>query len=98
MRLGSALQAVGERDAAESAFGAALEAFAQRIALGADEPFTRYYAAATHALRGESDEALAVLEGALKGSPAFVAARARIEPEWDRLRSDPRFERLVGAA
>jgi tetratricopeptide (TPR) repeat protein len=98
MRLGSALQAVGERDAAESAFGAALEAFAQRIALGADEPFTRYYAAATHALRGESDEALAVLEGALKSSPAFVAARTRIEPEWDRLRSDPRFERLVGAA
>ncbi len=96
MRLGSALLALGERERAESAFATALEAFAHRVALGADEPFTRYYAAATHALRGERDVAMALLERSVRDSPAFVQARARIEPEWDGLRSEPRFKRLVG--
>jgi hypothetical protein len=30
--------------------------------------------------------------------PALTAARAAIEPEFERLRSDPRFQRLVQAA
>jgi hypothetical protein len=30
--------------------------------------------------------------------PAFTAARATIEPEFEGLRSDPRFQRLVQAA
>jgi eukaryotic-like serine/threonine-protein kinase len=96
MRFGSALQALGESERAASAFATGLDAFASRRALGADEPFTRYYAGAIHALRGESEEALALLESALQGIPAFVRARARIEPEWDRLRDDARFARLLG--
>ena len=28
----------------------------------------------------------------------FTAARARIEPEFDTLRGDPRFERLVSTS
>ncbi len=98
MRLGASLLAIGDRDGAESAFATGLEAFARRLALGADEPFTRYYAAAIHALRGGSDEALALLERSVAASPAFMLARARLEPEWDGLRGDPRFERLVGSA
>ena len=65
--------------------------------LGADDPFTRYYAAAIHALRGEAEPALAFLERALTRQPAFTAARAAIEPEFEGLRSDPRFQRLVHA-
>jgi len=94
-RLGGAHLAMGDRDRAEAAFAAAIEAFARRLALGADEPFTRYYAASVHAQRGETDDALALLESAIAGSPAFMLARARIEPEWDSLRADPRFKRLL---
>ena len=65
--------------------------------LGADDPFTRYYAAAIHAMRGDAEPALAFLERALSNQRAFTAARARIEPEFDRLRDDPRFQRLLGA-
>jgi len=98
MRLGQAFLGQGEIERAHAAFAAGLEAFTARLALGADEPFTRYYAGAIHALRGENDEALVHLERAVAGSPAFARARARIEPEWDGLRGDPRFEFLIGAA
>ena len=63
--------------------------------LGADDPFTRYYAAAVHALRGDAEPALAFLERALAQQRAFTAARARIEPEFDGLRDDARFQRLL---
>ena len=63
--------------------------------LGADDPFTRYYAAAIHALRGEEEPALAYLERALTRQPAFTAARAAIEPEFEGLHADSRFRRLV---
>jgi tetratricopeptide (TPR) repeat protein len=95
MRLGQSLLALGERQRAEAAFEIALEAFARRLALGADEPFTRYYAAAVHALLGQNDEAIDLLEKAATGSRAFVIARARIEPEWDGLRGNDRFARLI---
>lgn len=95
MRLGASRLALGDREGAEVAFANGLDAFARRLALGADEPFTRYYAAAIHALLGAHDEALELLEKAAAGSHAFVIARARIEPEWDGLRGDSRFVRLT---
>jgi non-specific serine/threonine protein kinase len=97
MRQGASFLAAGEHERAESAFASGLDAFARRLTLGADEPFTRYYAAAIHALRGEHDEALTHLEKSAAARPAFVLARARTEPEWDGLRKDRRFARLVGA-
>jgi TolB-like protein len=95
MRLGAALQAMGARERADAAFTAGLDAFAARLSLGADEPLTRYYAGAIHAMRGETDEAVSLLERALDGGTAFVLARARIEPEWDLVRDSARFARLV---
>ncbi len=97
-RLGAAYLKTGETRKAESTFEIALDGFERRVRLGADDPFTRYYAAAVHALRGDDDSALVFLERALSGRRAFVAARARIEPEFDALRGDPRFQRLVGDA
>lgn len=97
MRLGASFLAMGDRERTESTFATGLDAFASRLALGVDEPFTRYYAAGIHALLGEKDEALALLEKSAATNPAFMLARARIEPEWDGLRGDPRFERLIGS-
>jgi TolB-like protein/predicted Ser/Thr protein kinase len=70
----------------------------RRVRLGADEPFTRYYAAGVHALRGEADAALAALETCAREKPRFTLARARLEPEWDALRDHPRFRALVGGS
>lgn len=98
MRTGASLHALGEKDRAKRRLDTALEAYARRVALGADEPFTRYYAAGTHALRGDRDEALRLLTQCIKDRPAFMRERARIEPEWDSLRQDPGFRDLVGAA
>ncbi len=98
MRTGAALAALGESERARRRFDTALEAFGRRVALGADEPFTRYYAAATHALLGAPDDALRLLAQCLAERPAFMRERARIEPEWDGLRQDPRFRELVGSA
>ena len=95
-RLGAAHLGAGNRERAEESFETGLDAFAQRVALGADDPFTRYYAAAIHTLRGENDEALELLErSATSENGAFILARARIEPEWDGLRRTDRFERLI---
>ncbi len=96
MRLGAALVALGRGDEARSALDAATAAFDARLRVGADDPSTRYYAAAAHALRGEGDAALESLAKAIPRRRAFCLARARIEPEWQSLRGDERFLKLVG--
>jgi eukaryotic-like serine/threonine-protein kinase len=94
-RLGAAYQGQGDPQRANAAFDLALQHFERRARLGADDPFTRYYAAAVHALRGDAEPALAYLERALARQPAFTAARAAIEPEFASLRGDARFQRLL---
>jgi len=42
-----------------------------------------------------AEPALAFLERALARQPAFTAARAAIEPEFESLRGDARFRRLL---
>ena len=96
-RLGASYQRLGDRSRANSLFEVALESFERRVRLGADDPFTRYYAAAVLALRGDAEPALAFLERALARLPAFTAARAAIEPEFESLRGDARFRRMLEA-
>jgi len=98
MRRGAALRALGRELEAAKAFDAALAAFDERVRLGADEPFTRYYAAAVHALRGETEEALVSLEKAARLLRRFTLVRARIEPEFQGLHKEPAFMTLVGIA
>ncbi len=95
-RLGSAYLQLGEARKAQAAFNVALESFDRRVRLGADDPFTRYYAAAVHALRGDVEPALVFLERAMTEQRTFTTARVRIEPEFDRIRADSRFRRLIG--
>lgn len=98
VRLGAAYLALGQARKGQALLDVAIEAFDRRVRLGADEPFTRYYAAAAHALKGDADTALAFLERAAVLRRAFTLARARIEPEFDGLRKDERFQRLVGTS
>ena len=94
-RLGASYQRLGDEHRASGLFDVALESFERRVRLGADDPFTRYYAASVHALRGDAEPALAFLQRALAQHRAFTAARAAIEPEFASLREDPRFQRLL---
>ena len=96
-RLGASYQRLGDPPRAAGFFDTALEHFDRRVRLGADDLFTRYYAAAVHALRGDAEPALAFLEHAMARLPIFTAARAAIEPEFESLRADPRFQRLLAA-
>lgn len=96
-RLGAAYQQLGDAGQANAMFDVGLEHFERRVRLGADDPFTRYYAAAIHALRGDAEPALAFLERAMTQLPALTAARAVIEPEFASLRGDPRFQRMFDA-
>ena len=95
MRLGSACRQLGSPAEAEAAFVTALEGFEERIRLGADEPFTRYYVACVHALRGRHEEAVDGLEKAARQRRAFTVVRARSDPDLLALRDHPRFRALV---
>jgi tetratricopeptide (TPR) repeat protein len=97
VRLGAAHLAIGDSRKGLAMLDVAIEGFDRRLRLGADEPFTRYYAASAYALKGDMDAAIAFLERAAAERRAFTLARARIEPEFKALREDPRFQRLVGA-
>ena len=96
-RLGASYRRLGELQRANNLFEVALESFDRRVRLGADDPFTRFYAAAVHAMRGDAEPALAFLERSMARQRAFTAARAAIEPEFESLRADPRFQRLLSA-
>lgn len=94
LRLGLARLRSGQ-ESAQSALANGISAFEARVALGADDPSTRYYAAAIHAVLGDIDSALDLLESTIRDSPHFARARAAIEPEWDTIRTVPRFQGLV---
>ena len=95
-RIGSAHRALGRPEEARRALMLAIAAFEDRLRVGADEPFTRYYVAAAWALLGEPERALDVLEAAAAMRRTYVTERARIDPDFESLRAEPRFRRLTG--
>ncbi len=95
-RLGGALQRRGAEAAALASLNRATDVFETRVRLGADDAFTRYYAACAYALKGQKDAALASLERAMRMRPDYTRARARREPELASLRNDPAFRQMVG--
>ncbi|HEV2669336.1 MAG TPA: protein kinase [Blastocatellia bacterium] len=94
-KLTSAYVRQGSMDDAREAFGHVTAGFAERLAKGADDPFTRYYVACAHAMMGDKAGALEHLRKAIEGRRNFNAARARVETDFEGLRGDPEFQELV---
>ena len=90
-KLGSAYHRLGNAEEAKRFFDRAVKAFDARVAKGADDPYTRYYVACVHALRGEIERALDSLERVWAALPALTAARIRRDPDLDSVRDHPRF-------
>jgi tetratricopeptide (TPR) repeat protein len=95
VKVGSVYLRQGRADDAERHFSRALKSFDSRVANGADDPFTRYYIATLHALRGDRDRALQSLELVAKSLPKLTAARARVDVDLASLRGEPRFVALT---
>jgi tetratricopeptide (TPR) repeat protein len=85
----------GDREAADKAFTEMVKAFRARQSRGADDPFTKYYVASLHALRGDSAEALRYLAESIASRPALTRVRARLDPDFEPLAGDPAFRALV---
>jgi tetratricopeptide (TPR) repeat protein len=94
LRLGTAHRKLDQAEPARAALETARAAFETRLRLGADDPFTRYYAAGIYAQLGETDEALTCLEKAVGARGALTVARARLDPLLEPLREEPRFRAL----
>ncbi len=97
-RIGDARIRAGDAASGRAALDLAVEAFERRLHTGADDPFTRYYAACAYALRGDAEAALESLEKAAAPRRRLTVARARVEPALESLRPLERFQALLAAA
>jgi non-specific serine/threonine protein kinase len=97
MKIGAAYHRLGDAAEATRHFTRALKLFDALIARGADDPFTRYYVACLHALRGDADRAFESLERVARKLPALTAARARRDPDLESIVNDPRFAAVLAS-
>jgi adenylate cyclase len=98
MKMGAAYHRLDRQPDAERHFKRALKLFDALIARGADDPYTRYYIACLHALRGDADRAFESLQRVAGRLPALTAARIRRDPDLDAIRHDPRFAEIARPA
>ena len=68
--------------------------FDKRLAMGADDPFTRYYMASLHALWDEAEQARRHLDLPLEKLPVFTRWRVPRDPDFDSVRASPLFAEL----
>jgi len=94
-RLASVYRRQGSDEEARRAFAEAAKGFEERLDAGADDDFTRYYMACAYAAMGDADRALESLGWAARARPHFTAARARLNPDFEGLRGDPRFQAIL---
>ena len=95
-KMGAAYLRKGMDEEAGQCFKSGLSRFEALTGRGADDPFTKYYMANLCALTGDSDRAIKYLEESLAHLREINALRARTDPDFENIRNDPRFQKLIG--
>jgi serine/threonine protein kinase/tetratricopeptide (TPR) repeat protein len=88
----------GDVEAANRAFDETVRAFRARQARGATDPFTSYYLASLYALRGQVDEAVALVDEAAARLPVLTRARIARDPDFDPIRAAPALIERLGSS
>ncbi len=96
-KLAAAHARLGDRATAGEFAAQAQSAFERRLDAGADDPFTRYYAAALAASRGDVDGVLTHLTRPLAELGAFTRWRLPRDPDFAGVLDDPRLAAVVTA-
>jgi non-specific serine/threonine protein kinase len=94
-KLVSAYVRQGNMTDARATYNRLIKSFEAHMAVSPDDPFTRYYLACACAMMGEAEKALDHLQIAIKGRPNYNRSRARIEIDFEGLRADERFQKLI---
>src|SRR5262245_1748840 len=87
----------GNLEQAEAKFSIAIKLYEERLARGADDPFTRYYMACLYSLKGDADQAIKLLEKTISEVREINILRASADPDFDNIRAEPGFQALVGS-
>ncbi|HWP43489.1 MAG TPA: tetratricopeptide repeat protein, partial [Blastocatellia bacterium] len=95
-KIGAAYLRKGMAEESERHFKRAIKKFEERLARGADDPYTRYYMACVFALKGDADQAFKCLEQSFAHLRKINTFRAQVDPDLESLRDDPRFRQLIG--
>ena len=95
-KMGAAYLRKGMKVAAERHFKRGLKKFEERLAKGADDPFTKYYVACLYALQGDIERAIKLFEETLPHMREYNIVRAKTDPDLEALSDDPRFRDLLG--
>jgi len=94
IQLAKVLAQLGEKDAALAEAHRATELLPEsKDAFGGPEITAG--AAEVYSILGENDRAIEILEGLLSRPSAVTVEGLKVNPIWDPLRSDPRFQTLL---
>jgi tetratricopeptide (TPR) repeat protein len=85
-KLAAAYQRKGDAETSQLYFDRAVKAFDQRLAGGADDPFTRYYMATLYAMRGDAASAMKHLARPLAELGPYTRWRVQRDPDFDAVR------------
>ena len=95
--LGMILAGLGKKDAAIAEGKRAVELLPESQD-AFDGPKMNVHLAQIYAWTGENDQALELLDRSLNTPNGVTVPFLRLDPMWDPLRNNPRFQRLVGTA
>jgi tetratricopeptide (TPR) repeat protein len=93
-RLAEALAWLGQKDAAMSEIGKARELLPETKD-AFDGPAITQTEAQIHAMFGDAAGAVSILDGLLQRPSGVSVAVLKLDPIWDKIRSDPGFQKLI---
>ena len=80
----------------ERYFKVSLKKFADLVSKGSADAHTKYYIACLYALQRDADNAVKYLEESMGHLRALNTVRAGGDPDFDGIREDARFQKLIG--